>query len=385
MLALCGLKMARHTRFSNIMHAATFAGCTRTPAGRDGRPGAPNSPRRPLQRSQPAAGRPAPASGGSRRVQRPRQAATLALAAAAAAAQAGTAPPLPTQLELGNLQVAAEFVFTVPGLCTLRARASLEGERGACCACGACVLARLCLAPQPRLPLSAAESDPAPSPPHAGREAQTAAMTAAALVNLRRRQRLLDAAVAAARQQLPGVLDAAGGCRSGRVAGRVAGGAKYSTKPSHCGHPAAGPATAAAAAAGHRPCCSILAQSFLCHLLVVDLGPAPPLVHPHLHCPALLGRPVLCCAVLKEYDRMAAQPGALGTAMSLLGFGQLHALCSRVAPDVVSKRAGQARCGGACTVLCCPLQCWLGQPQHLPAGPASQAAVPLRPPPPHHH
>jgi hypothetical protein len=99
---------------------------------------------------------------------------------------------------------------------------------------------------------------------------------------------------------------------------------------------------------------------------------------------AALRCPVLCCAVLKEYDRMAAQPGALGTAMSLLGFGQLHALCSRVAPDVVSKRAGQARCGGACTVLCCPLQCWLGQPQHLPAGPASQAAVPLRPPPPHH-
>ena len=137
----CSLRVARNwpteRELANTMQAATVAGCTSTPAGRDGRPGALRLLFRPPQRSRPAAARPGQAHSGSRRVQRPGQARARAPAAAPAAAE--TAPPLSAQLDLGNLQVAAEFVFTVPGLCTLRARDSLEGERGAergaCCSC----------------------------------------------------------------------------------------------------------------------------------------------------------------------------------------------------------------------------------------------------------
>ncbi|EFN56561.1 hypothetical protein CHLNCDRAFT_51536 [Chlorella variabilis] len=72
-------------------------------------------------------------------------------------------------LDWSNLQVTVEFVFTVQGCCTLRVHGRLPD-------------------------------------PH---EAGTAAVVAAALVNLHKRQRVLDVAVASARAQLPGALDAA--------------------------------------------------------------------------------------------------------------------------------------------------------------------------------
>lgn len=44
-------------------------------------------------------------------------------------------------------------------------------------------------------------------------------------------------------------------------------------------------------------------------------------------------------AVLKRFDELAAQ-GRQGAAMELLSFGQLRALCSRFAPELVGGRLG---------------------------------------------
>lgn len=155
--------------------------------------------------------------------------AVAAGAAGAAAASSGTLQAaVQQQLEEapspGRLTVDAEYIFSVEGCCTLRVHSRLDGGWVAAVRgrpqplatdgwllllvsnASAWVAGCCCLLPTNTHPSARAGSD-----------AQRAAALAAALVALRRREQGLNAAVQAACEHLPGVLDSKRECRTDLV------------------------------------------------------------------------------------------------------------------------------------------------------------------------